>query len=123
MQLMLMMILRKPALFTASNGYYKYKGSYTRSSTFFTGITTAEMYLISAECYARLNEVNKAMEQLNTLLVNRIRTADFIPVVAIDKTDALNMVLEERRKELIFRGLRWSDIKRYNEMGALDHPA
>lgn len=110
--------LRKTVFFTPSNGYYKFKGSYTRSNTFFTGITTAEMYLISAECYARLNDVDKAMEQLNTLLLNRIRAGNFIPVVAIDKTDALNMVLEERRKELIFRGLRWSDIKRYNEMGA-----
>lgn len=110
--------LRKTALFTLSNSYYKYKGSYTRSFAFFTGITTAEMYLISAECYARLNDANKAMEQLNTLLKNRISSGTFIPVIAIDETDALNMVLAERRKELIFRGLRWADIKRYNEMGS-----
>jgi hypothetical protein len=110
--------LRKTAFFTPSNGYYKFKGSYTKSNTFFTGITTAEMYLISAECYARMNEVNKAMEQLNTLLLNRITSGNFIPVIAVDQTDALNRILDERRKELIFRGLRWSDIKRYNEMGA-----
>jgi hypothetical protein len=110
--------LRKSAFFTASNGYHKFKGSYTRSNTFFTGITTAEMYLISAECYARLNDVDNAMEQLNTLLLNRISSGNFIPVTAVDQTDALNTILEERRKELIFRGLRWSDIKRYNEMGA-----
>ena len=110
--------LRRTAFFTASNGYHKFKGSYTRSSTFFTGITTAEMYLISAECYARLNDVDNAMEQLNTLLLNRISSGNFIPVTASDQADALNTILEERRKELIFRGLRWSDIKRYNEMGA-----
>jgi len=110
--------LRRSAFFTASNGYHKYKGSYTRSSTFFTGITTAEMYLISAECYARLNDVDNAMEQLNKLLLNRISSGNFIPVTAVDQTNALNTILEERRKELIFRGLRWSDIKRYNEMGA-----
>jgi tetratricopeptide (TPR) repeat protein len=110
--------LRRSAFFTASNGYHKFKGSYTRSSTFFTGITTAEMYLISAECYARLNDVDNAMEQLNTLLLNRISSGNFIPVTASDQADALNTILEERRKELIFRGLRWSDIKRYNEMGA-----
>jgi starch-binding outer membrane protein, SusD/RagB family len=110
--------LRKTAFFTTANGYHKFKGSYAQSNTFFTGITTAEMYLITAECYARVNDVNKAMEQLNMLLVNRISSGTFIPMMATDKTDALNKVLEERRKELIFRGLRWSDIKRYNEMGA-----
>lgn len=110
--------LRKTALFTPSNGYYKYKGSYTKSSTFFTGITTAEMYLISAECYARLNDIDNAIEQLNKLLLNRISSGNFIPVTAVDQADALNKILGERRKELIFRGVRWSDIKRYNEMGA-----
>jgi tetratricopeptide (TPR) repeat protein len=110
--------LRKTLFFTGSNGYHKFKGSYTRSSIFFTGITTAEMFLVSAECYARLHDVNKAIKQLNTLLKNRISSGTFSPVIAIDETDALKMVLEERRKELIFRGLRWSDIKRYNEMGA-----
>ncbi|MGJ7032308.1 RagB/SusD family nutrient uptake outer membrane protein [Niabella hirudinis] len=111
--------LRKKAFFAAKDGYYKFKGSYSQNLFInFTGITTAEMYLISAECYARTGNISRAWEQLNKLLQKRMSAGSYTPEMDIDQTRTLNRILEERRKELLYRGLRWADIKRYNSMGA-----
>lgn len=83
---------------------------------FFTnsGITVPEMYLTLAEAKARLNDVPAAMDALNTLRVKRIRAAGYVDETATDAADALTKVLKERRRELLFTGLRWFDQKRLN---------
>lgn len=110
--------LRKTAYFLENTGYHSFKGNYTNNDNFFSGIATDEMYLINAECYARLNMKDMALNNLNTLLSNRIEYSLYTPVTASTANDALNIILEERRKELLFRGLRWIDIKRLNKDGA-----
>jgi len=110
--------LRKKAFFTPDPGsrYQKFKGNYTRAKDFFfTGIATDEMYLTRAECYARLNNKDSALADLNKLLRNRWQTGTFADITATDAQDALNKILVERRKELLMRGLRWIDIKRLNK--------
>src|SRR3546814_2443495 len=52
------------------------------------------------------------MQCLNTRLEKRWRFGTFTPFTAADKHEALGRILEERRKELVFRGVRWSDIRR-----------
>ncbi len=96
-------------------GNFSFKGSYTQGSTPFNGITTDEMYLIRAECYARQGNTVAAMADLNTLLVTRFATGTFVPLTAATPTEALNTILTERKKELIGRGLRWSDLRRLNQ--------
>lgn len=93
---------------------YIFKGNYTGSSAYFTGIATDEVYLIMAECQIRTDEVIQGMETLNLLLQHRYANRKFVPLVATQKENALNFVLDERKKELLLRGLRWSDLRRLN---------
>ncbi len=110
--------LRKTAFFCQQPDGQQFKGTYMRSRTqFFTGITTAEMFMVRAECYARKEMVTEAMNDLNTLLVKRWRTGFFTSFSATNPTDALAVILVERRKELLMRDLRWIDIKRLNKEG------
>lgn len=95
-----------------------FKGNYSGGATRMTCLATDEVYLNIAESYARLNDVSKAMETLNQLLKTRWKTGTYSPMTANSQVEALNIILKERRKELLFRGLRWSDLKRYNRDGA-----
>jgi len=101
-----------------SNGTSYFKGDYSGNDygyPEYDGITVDEMYLIKAECEAREGNINNAaMNDLNTLLVTRWATGTFVPYTATSATDALNQILTERRKELVFRNLRWSDLRRLN---------
>jgi starch-binding outer membrane protein, SusD/RagB family len=112
--------LRKTVFF-GSNGTTQYwRGSYRGGTPYiiYDGIATDELYLIRAESKARAGNINEAMQDLNTLLVKRYKTGTFSNLTATDAADALNKVLSERRKELAFRGQRWSDLRRFNLEGA-----
>ncbi len=112
--------LRKKAFFAsdAAGVYYWHGSYYSGISTIFDGIATDEVYLIRSETKARAGDTNGAMADLNTLLRNRWETGTFTDLTAIDPADALSKILVERRKELLFRGLRWSDLRRFNLEGA-----
>jgi hypothetical protein len=81
------------------------------------GITVPEMYLTIAECQARSGNTSEAMSALNTLLVKRIDAATWTPETAADANEALDIVLTERRKELMFTGVRWLDQRRLIKTG------
>lgn len=114
--------LRKTIFFTVapSTGLRVFKGSYYGSLSYvpWTGIATDEIYLIRAESYARKGDATNAMLDLNTLLKTRWRTGTFVPLVASNPAQALDFILKERRKELVFRGVRWTDLRRLNKEGA-----
>jgi hypothetical protein len=58
------------------------------------------------------------MKDLNTLMIKRWKTGAFVPFTASTTSEALSLILEERRKETLFRGLRWLDLRRLNSEGA-----
>jgi tetratricopeptide (TPR) repeat protein len=111
--------LRKKMLFKSnSDNTYGFRGSYSGSATLFSGLATNEVYLMRAEFYARSGNVSAAMADLNKLLEKRFVTNTFVPLVASSPGEALSLILKERRKELMMRGLRWMDVKRLNKEGA-----
>lgn len=76
-------------------------------------MATPEIYLIAAECEARIGKIENAMKYINTLRDNRIK--DNVALTASTKQEALKLVLEERRRELTFVGCtRLIDLKRLN---------
>ncbi len=108
--------LRK-TLFYNNNSIQFFRGNYQGLGYYFSGIATDEVYLMRAECYARLNQLSNALADLNTLMSKRIQSATFEPFVTSSGPVALDWILAERRKELPFRGIRWMDIKRLNKEG------
>lgn len=114
--------LRRTIYFrTNTDGSRAFKGNYTGQSTaaLFTGIATDEIYLTRAECLARKGDLVEAMADLNHLLKNRWRKVNGISVYVNQSASAieqaLQIILAERRKELLFRNIRWTDLRRLNK--------
>lgn len=78
-----------------------------------------ETYLVRAECNARANNLSAALDDINKLRLNRITPAAYKAFTPADfSNDAekvLRFVLEERRRELAFTGIRVIDLKRLNK--------
>jgi starch-binding outer membrane protein, SusD/RagB family len=106
--------LRKQAFFFLNAGIRTFKGSYDGADNLSSSFTTGEMYLTKAECLARLGQPEAALETLNLLLRKRFRTGTFSPLTGANTPEVLARVLQERRKELVLRGVRWEDLRRLN---------
>lgn len=108
--------LRKSIFFRdRGNGVITFKGNYSGASTVFAGIATDEIYLIRAEAYARTGNVAGSMTDLNELMIKRWNNSVAYPVITAETpSEALRKILTERRKELVYRNLRWTDLRRLN---------
>lgn len=111
--------LRYKVFFLSGNGGKVMNRNYLGYGFYgFAGLATDEVYLIKAECVARRGDFNGSMIVLNKLLINRFPASSFIPKQATSTQKALDIVINERRKELVWRGARWEDLKRLNKEGA-----
>lgn len=109
--------LRKKLFFYFDkDGLCRYKGMYYNAPTIlFSGIARDELYLIWTECALRSGNVAGARTMLATLLEKRYAKGNFDPLsLPNNREDLLMVILTERKKELFFRGVRWSDIRRLN---------
>lgn len=108
--------LRKTLFFgNNEDGTHYYRGSYDGGYSNFCGIATDELYLIKAECQVRTGSRTEGLKTLDALLVNRYQNGTYEPKTGLSDSDALKLILAERRKELIFRNLRWQTLKRLNK--------
>ncbi|WP_211348393.1 RagB/SusD family nutrient uptake outer membrane protein [Sphingobacterium yanglingense] len=91
---------------------YMYMGysSYEYSA----GPATPEMHLIKAEGLARNGQLTEALIPLNLLRKNRIAAEVYQPIISTNKNAVLDIIYKERRRELLFKGLRWFDMRRLN---------
>lgn len=107
---------RKNVFFTEGStpGSIVFKGSYT-NDYLFAGLATDEIYLTRAECYVRTGNISAALNDLNGLLVKRYKTGTFIPITTNNTDEVLSLIIAERRKELVMRGIRWTDLRRLNK--------
>lgn len=94
------------------------RSSYTGTFFLFSGLAVDEMLLIRAECHARKKNIEAAGNDMRKLLLERYRWDTPIPSAPGSQQELIDYILTERRKELAFRGLRWSDLRRLNKEGA-----
>ncbi len=108
--------LRKAMFFRdRGNDVITFKGNYSGSTAVFAGLAVDEVYLNRAEAYARIEDFDKAAQDIDNLLKMRWEENSYAPVVTRDKEELLKFILTERRKELVYRNMRWADLKRLNK--------
>jgi len=79
------------------------------------GPSVPEMLLIKAEVEARNNKPATAMALVNQLRAKRVLAKGNVVLTATDANDALVKVVQERRREFMFRMLRWWDMRRLKD--------
>lgn len=109
--------LRKTLYFkkAATKPYYNFNGSYDGTTNLFNGLATDELYLLRAEAAVRMGKADAALADLNLLRKNRYLPASYVPLASANAAEVLGWVLAERRKELLLRGQRWTDLRRLNQ--------
>lgn len=108
--------LRKVVFYNKNNtGQVQFRGSYYGNNLFFTGLATDEIYLIRAESNVRLYNISEALSDLHHLRRHRFQKEDYEVLNSDNATEVLSWILTERRRELVFRGTRWEDIRRLNK--------
>ncbi|WP_158995637.1 RagB/SusD family nutrient uptake outer membrane protein [Mucilaginibacter sp. L196] len=78
------------------------------------GVVLPDLYLLRAECKARLGDLAGAKTDVETLRSNRMPAADAsVPAATAGKQlSLLNFIFDERTREFAVQGYRWFDMRR-----------
>jgi len=96
----------------AADTYYT---SITTGFYNYGGLTTTEVYLIKAECQARLNDIPGAMNTLNAVRVKRIFAQNYVPLTASNTIAAVKLIQRTKANELINSITTFADARRLNK--------
>lgn len=103
--------------------YYSYGLSFNFSTLVQVnwGTSAAEMRLIMAEAATRANDFTTAIDQLDLLRSKRFATEDYVKYEPVSPTqdEVLQKVIDERRLEMPFNGMRWFDMRRLAAEGRM----
>lgn len=101
-------------LLDAGSGTAYFGTTYTKFFYPTVGMKTTEVWLMLAECYAREGDLTNAIATLNTIRAKRITSGTVALAVPTTIKEAMNLVITERRKELLLGFHRFFDLKRLN---------
>lgn len=107
--------LRLPIYFdSVGHNRLSYTGRLSGTTSMFGGLSVGELELNLAEGLARTGDEVGAKSVLEEFLSRRI-ASDEIPSLDVEGKELIQLILDERRRELIGRGLRWTDLRRINQ--------
>lgn len=105
--------------FYSSTAYYgpAYPAGFLRKigpSNVQFGVLVPDLYLLRAECKARLNDLQGAKEDLEFLRKNRMpQSQASVPLnVASEQLPLIKFIFQERIREFALNGYRWFDMRR-----------
>ncbi|SJN49840.1 hypothetical protein FM107_19315 [Sphingobacterium sp. JB170] len=105
--------LRKDRFFKQIDDYHTFKGMYTGTLQFFAGLGMDELYLNFFEAALRVGKRDIIKKSLDYWLSSRY--VEGYDLIWDNDGDILDFIMKERRKQLVFRGIRWFDIRRLNQ--------
>ena len=73
----------------------------------------SEVFLNKAEALAMLSREDEAMNLIEELRVKRMKQGSYTPLDKRTGEKLVQLVRDERRRELCFEGHRWFDLRRY----------
>lgn len=79
------------------------------------GLNFGEVYLTEAEALVREGKIEEALDVLNQLRTKRYAADSYMDITEHNQEILLQLILDERRRELMFKGTRWFDLKRLNK--------
>ncbi len=107
------LFLRGMAYMGAANAYVqKRSGGLTEKCSDYFMLRLPEAYLNRAEALAMLDRDDDAARDLQTLRGKRF-TTDAMDYNALSGEELVNAIRDERRREFLFEGQRWFDLRRY----------